>query len=99
MSTTETVHDRIRHATAELAPRLWDVAQELHPHPELAFEEHRAAALLSKELDSEGFTVERGVAGMETAFTARAGNGGGPVSRSCWSTTPCRTSATRAATT
>ncbi|MEW2433864.1 amidohydrolase [Streptomyces caniferus] len=78
MSTTATVHDRIRHATAERAPRLWDVAQELHRHPELAFEEHRSAALLSKELDSEGFTVERGVAGMETAFTARAGNGDGP---------------------
>ncbi|MGW7018661.1 amidohydrolase [Streptomyces decoyicus] len=78
MSTTETVHDRIRHATAELAPRLWDVAQELHRHPELAFEEHQSAALLSKELESEGFIVERGVAGMETAFTARAGNGDGP---------------------
>ncbi|WP_329180832.1 amidohydrolase [Streptomyces decoyicus] len=78
MSSTETVHDRIRHSTAELGPRLWDVAQELHRHPELAFEEHRSAALLSKELDSEGFIVERGVAGMETAFTARAGNGDGP---------------------
>ncbi|MER0477871.1 amidohydrolase [Streptomyces sp. Edi2] len=78
MSTPTTVHDRIRQATAEREPRLWDVAQELHRHPELAFEEHRSAALLSKELESEGFTVERGVAGMETAFTARAGNGNGP---------------------
>ncbi|WP_050514652.1 amidohydrolase [Streptomyces rimosus] len=78
MPSTESVHDRIGRATAELAPRLWDIALELHRHPETAFEEHRSAALLGKELESAGFTVERNVAGLETAFTARTGNGDGP---------------------
>ncbi|GAA4666843.1 amidohydrolase [Amycolatopsis dongchuanensis] len=59
-----------------LADRLWDVALSLHRDPELAFEEHRAAARLCEELTEGGFSVERGVAGMPTAFTGRAGEGG-----------------------
>ncbi|GAB2997898.1 amidohydrolase [Amycolatopsis acidiphila] len=56
-----------------LADRLWDIAGTLHRDPEQAFEEHRAAKLLSDELASGGFAVERGVAGMPTAFTGTAG--------------------------
>jgi amidohydrolase len=56
---------------------LWEVATTLHGDPETAFAEHRAADLLCREL--AGFTVERGVAGLPTAFTARHGNGRGPT--------------------
>jgi len=59
------------------ADRLWQVATTLHGDPETAFDEHRAADLLCRELD--GFTVERGVAGLPTAFTARHGSGDGPT--------------------
>jgi amidohydrolase len=59
-----------------LADRLWDVARTLHGDPEPAFEEHRAAKRLSDELADGGFTVEREVAGMATAFTGRAGTDG-----------------------
>jgi amidohydrolase len=59
-----------------LADRLWDVARTLHGDPEPAFEEHRAAKRLSDELANGGFTVEREVAGMATAFTGRAGTDG-----------------------
>lgn len=79
MSTTvHPVYDRIGRETAALSSRLWEVALALHEHPELAFEEHEAAALLTAELEGAGFAVERGVAGMPTAFTARTGDGEGP---------------------
>ncbi|MEV4313786.1 amidohydrolase [Actinocrispum sp. NPDC049592] len=61
-----------------MADRLWDVACALHADPETAFEEHHAADRLCAELEWDGFTVDRGVAGMPTAFVAQAGTGGGP---------------------
>ncbi|MFD3842781.1 hypothetical protein ACFWWC_42140 [Streptomyces sp. NPDC058642] len=67
------VFARVRREVTARAERLWDVALTLHNEPEYAFEEHRAAALLSGELSWEGFTVERGVAGLPTAFVARWG--------------------------
>lgn len=69
------VHEDVRKAVADRADALWDVALRLHADPEYAFAEHRAAALLTGELERAGFTVERGVAGMPTAFTARSGHG------------------------
>ncbi|MGW0331463.1 amidohydrolase [Streptomyces sp. NPDC003011] len=65
--------ERVREEVAVRAERLWEVARTLHADPEYAFEEHRAAALLGAELEREGFAVEHGVAGLPTAFTARAG--------------------------
>jgi amidohydrolase len=76
--TARPLHERIARETTDLAPRLWEVALDLHAHPELAFSEHHAADLLTGELAAAGFEVERGVAGMPTAFTARAGHGTGP---------------------
>ena len=72
-------HSRIATEVAASADRLWEVALDLHTHPELGFEEHRAAARLTAELEREGFAVEHGAAGLPTAFTARAGRGGGPT--------------------
>ncbi|QGV82940.1 M20 family peptidase [Streptomyces ficellus] len=72
------VYDRIRQEVGARAGRLWDVSLALHRAPETAFEEREAARLLSGELEREGFGVERGVAGLPTAFTGRAGNGDGP---------------------
>ncbi|ONI79991.1 amidohydrolase [Actinosynnema sp. ALI-1.44] len=61
-----------------LADRLWGVACALHADPETAFEEVRAADRLCAELRRDGFTVDRGVAGMPTAFVGRAGTGDHP---------------------
>lgn len=72
------VHTAIARETSALAERLWRIALDLHAHPEPAFEEHRSAALLTGELEAGGFTVERGVAGIPTAFTATTGTGTGP---------------------
>jgi amidohydrolase len=57
------------------ADRLVELARSLHAEPELAFAEHRSAEKVSGLLEREGFAVERGTAGLDTAFVARAGSG------------------------
>jgi amidohydrolase len=57
---------------------LVDLARKIHAHPELRFEEHQASQWLSEFIAKGGHTVERGIAGMPTAFRVRAGNGKGP---------------------
>ena len=55
--------------------RLHEVARRLWENPEVALSEHESAGLLSAELEQEGFEVERGVGGLETAFVATFGTG------------------------
>ena len=56
-------------------PRLLALSHAIHAEPELAFAEHRSAARIADLVESEGFEVERGVAGLDTAFTAVYGSG------------------------
>ena len=58
-----------------LSPELSQISRFLHAHPELAFEEHQAAELLTRTMEEHGFSVERGVAGLPTAFTASYASG------------------------
>lgn len=60
--------DGHRAAACALSDRLWRLAE-----PPL--QERESAALLADFLEKEGFVVERGVAGLPTAFTARFGRG------------------------
>jgi len=53
-----------------LAPVLRDVSTKIHAHPELRFEEHRAAAWLAEAIEGAGVAVERGLGGLATAFRA-----------------------------
>ena len=46
------------------------ISDTIHAQPELAFQEFEAVTLLTSVLEREGFTVQRGVAGLETAFVA-----------------------------
>ena len=52
-----------------IAKQLWDYA-------EISFQEEHSSKLLQQELKNEGFSLERGVAGMPTAFIASYGKGG-----------------------
>jgi len=54
--------------------RLADLSTQLWENPEVALQEHDSAALLQDTLREEGFTVESGVAGIDTAFVARYGD-------------------------
>ncbi|MEU6867703.1 amidohydrolase [Streptomyces sp. NPDC046876] len=73
----EAVYHRIRQAVTARADRLWDTALALHRDPEPAYAEHRAAGLLTSELAREGFRVDRGTAGVSTAFSASVGSSEG----------------------
>ena len=49
--------------TIQLAKQIWQYA-------ELSYEETRSASALIEALKKEGFTIEEGIAGIPTAFTA-----------------------------
>ena len=51
----------------------------IHGWKELAFEEHRSSQAVSQVLESQGFAVERDIAGDTTAFVATWTQGRGPV--------------------
>ncbi|MCC6848095.1 MAG: M20 family metallopeptidase [Deltaproteobacteria bacterium] len=51
------------------------LSHRIHAHPELGFEEERAAGWLCDDLADAGFEVTRGVGELPTAFVARAGSG------------------------
>jgi amidohydrolase len=53
-----------------LAPELIEASHKIHGYAEMAFKEFKSAALLEDLLESHGFKVERGVAGMDTSFRA-----------------------------
>jgi aminobenzoyl-glutamate utilization protein B len=57
------------------AETLRAVNHRIWSHPEIGLQEHRAADELVAWLEREGFQVQRGVAGMPTAFIATAGEG------------------------
>ncbi|HEX9188706.1 MAG TPA: amidohydrolase, partial [Vicinamibacteria bacterium] len=60
--------DAQRAALVSLADQVWAFA-------ETALRETRSAALLASHAEAQGFRVERGVAGMPTAFVASYGQG------------------------
>jgi amidohydrolase len=55
--------------------RLLELSHRIHAEPELGMEEEKACAWLSDELTGAGFAVDRGVGGLDTAFSARSGPG------------------------
>ncbi|MBI2830888.1 MAG: M20 family metallopeptidase [Chloroflexi bacterium] len=54
---------------------LRDLSLKIHSNPEQGFHEVQAAAWLTGYLEKNGFSVERGIYGLETAFRARYGSG------------------------
>jgi amidohydrolase len=53
------------------------IGRAIHDNPEIRFEEKFAAETLTGWLGEHGFSVQRGVGGLETAFVARHEGGGG----------------------
>ncbi|MGH3095856.1 MAG: amidohydrolase [Streptosporangiales bacterium] len=78
MKTAGDVREQIRQALKDLHDKAIDLSLDLHRHPELSMREEYAAGRLKAWLAAEGFEVESPVAGLDTAFVARVGNGDRP---------------------
>jgi amidohydrolase len=73
------VKDAITQAVDGLADELEALSLKIHAHPELGYQEVKACGWLSDFLVAQGFKVERGVGGVDTAFRATLETGAGPT--------------------
>jgi len=55
---------------------LCDLTRKIHDNPELGFHEFKAVEWLTGLLESNGFGIERGIHGLDTAFRASYGQDG-----------------------
>ena len=69
----------IAEAVDRLADELERLSRQIHDNPELGYEEVRACGWLGDFLAGHGFTVEKGIAGVDTAFRATIETGEGPT--------------------
>jgi len=58
---TDSLAELIRMEAAAVAPRVQEIREDLHRHPELRFQEFRTAEMCARELESLGIEVRRGV--------------------------------------
>jgi len=71
MSAADQARDAILGARAKLV----DLSHFVHAHPELGYEEFESAEATAALLENAGFSLERGIAGLPTAFRATYGSG------------------------
>ena len=62
-------------AVEEKAAVIADVADSVWGYAELSLQEEQSAAKYCEVLEKEGFTVEKGICGIPTAFSASFGSG------------------------
>ena len=60
--------DKDKEKYAGIAKQIWDWA-------EVGYQEEQSSALLASTLEKEGFSIEKGVAGIPTSFVAEYGSG------------------------
>ncbi|MBR1671947.1 MAG: M20 family metallopeptidase [Fretibacterium sp.] len=76
---------RMYDAIDALKPELSAMSDDIYDHPEVGLAEHHASELLCAWLEKRGFSVERGVGGLPTAFRAtfHHGTGGRSIGLLC----------------
>ncbi|HZC45796.1 MAG TPA: M20 family metallopeptidase [Candidatus Acidoferrum sp.] len=72
-------HAEIARAIDNYRDKAVALSHEIHEHPELKFQEHFAAGILTKAATELGLEVEREVGGLKTAFRAEFGTKGPTV--------------------
>ncbi len=73
-----TLAQAIDQAVAKKSDALRELSLYIHANPETCYEEKKAAAKITEVVRAAGHTVETELAGLPTAFRARAGKAGGP---------------------
>jgi amidohydrolase len=76
--TSDSQRQRALSAIDTSTDELRAVSQFIHDHPEIALEEVQSSAAAADVLEKFGFEVERGIAGLPTAFRATTGSDSGP---------------------
>ena len=79
------LEEKLERSVEQSAAALTAMADDLFDHPEVGLQEFHAFETLTGWLEKEGFTVERGIAGMDTAFRAvwKHGEGGPNIGLLC----------------
>jgi len=75
VDTIEAAKQRARDAVRAVADDLVRISNEIHAHPELAFEERHAVAQLVPLLEASGFHMQVPAYDLETAFRGEWGHG------------------------
>ena len=76
----EKTKDAIIASVEKHEANLIKISDEIWALAETAFDEHKSSKILSDYTEQNGFTLERGVAGMPTAFVATYGSGSPVIS-------------------
>ena len=66
---------KVKDSVESQRQQLIQLSLNIHDNPELGFKEEKASAWLVSYLEDSGFHVERGIAGLATAFRATYGQG------------------------
>jgi amidohydrolase len=66
---------KVKDSVESQRQQLIQLSLYIHDNPELGFKEEKASAWLASYLEDSGFHVERGIAGLATAFRATYGQG------------------------
>lgn len=74
-SATEANKEGVKRTISSDAERLVRLSEELHAHPETAWQEHRSSRWVAEALEEVGFAVTPAYLGLETAFFATYGSG------------------------
>lgn len=77
------VKELIQERIGEVRDELVGLSRRIHGHPEIAFEERRAAGWCADVLRDHGFAVTAPAYGLETAFEATVGSGPVTVALAC----------------
>jgi amidohydrolase len=64
---------KVKDSVESQKQQLIQLSLNIHDNPELGFKEEKASAWLTSYLEDSGFHVERGIAGLATAFRATYG--------------------------
>jgi aminobenzoyl-glutamate utilization protein B len=65
----------VQHSIDQRAPTYVSIAQQIWGAAELGYKENQSSNLLQQLMVTNGFTLEKGVAGIPTAFTSTYGKG------------------------
>ena len=72
---TESLKTAVISEVDSLSHELGELSLKIHSNPELGFQEVKAAAWLTQYLEENGFSIERGICELSTAFRGSYGTG------------------------